>query len=185
MPTPAKVWNLTLSMLSDKHLKAKAAETHGLLAFVFEMLQKYEHQLSTSGSEQDQLFFELLKHAGQSALAFDAVLARHGRQIDEGAAEEMLMHYNRFIVLCNRAGLPILPKAHLMYHCIQRSLEQGNPRTYTTYVDESYNGAIARVCRSVHRRGWAWAVYRKLQILETVRAASQTSDGMDCSGGTV
>ena len=98
-------------MLSDKHLKAKAAETHGLLAFVFEMLQKYEHQLSTSGSEQDQLFFELLKHAGQSALAFDAVLARHGRQIDEGAAEEMLMHYNRFIVLCNRAGLPILPKA--------------------------------------------------------------------------
>ena len=166
-------------MLSEKHLKAKAAETHGLLAFVVEMLQKYEHQLSTSGSEQDQLLFELLKHAGQSALAFDAVLARHGRQVDEGAAEEMLMHYNRFIVLCNRAGIPILPKAHLMYHCIQRSLEQGNPRTYTTYLDESYNWAIARVCRSVHRRAWAYAVYRKLQILEAVKASGAD---MDCSG---
>ena len=172
-----------LTMLSDKHVKAKAAETHGLLAFVCEILAKYKALLSTSGSEENQLFFELATHAGQSALAFDAVMARHGRYINAQIAGEMLMHYDRFIVLCSRAGFPLLPKAHLMYHCIQRSVLQGNPRTYSTYADESYNGAIARVCRSVHRRGWAWAVYRKLQILETVRAASQTGDGMDCSGG--
>ena len=149
-------------MLSDKHVKAKAAETHGLLAFVCEILAKYKALLSTSGSEENQLFFELATHAGQSALAFDAVMARHGRYINAQIAGEMLMHYDRFIVLCSRAGFPLLPKAHLMYHCIQRSVLQGNPRTYSTYADESYNGAIARVCRSVHRRGWAWAVYRKL-----------------------
>ncbi|CAE7267823.1 unnamed protein product [Symbiodinium sp. CCMP2592] len=170
--------------LKDKHVKAKAAETHGLLAFVCEMLAKYKARLSTSGSEQDQLFFELATHAGQSAMAFDAVMARHGRDINAAVSGEMLMHYDRFIVLCSRAGFPLIPKGHLMYHCIQRSVLQGNPRTYSTYVDESYNGAIARACRSVHRRGWAWAVYRKLQILETVRAASQTGDDTDCFAGT-
>ncbi|CAE7582788.1 unnamed protein product [Symbiodinium sp. CCMP2592] len=61
----SEVWNLTLTMLSDKHVKAKAAETHGLLAFVCEMLAKYKARLSTSGSEQDQLFFELATHAGK------------------------------------------------------------------------------------------------------------------------
>lgn len=172
-------------MLSEKQLKAKAAETHGLLAFVREMLNKYKHRLSTSSNEQDQLFFDLARHAGHSALAFDAVMAKHGRDISAGIAGEMLMHYDRFIVLCSRAGYPLLPKAHLMYHCIQRAVFQGNPRTYTTYKDESYNGAIARVCRSVHRHNWAYCVYRKLQILEAVRADSQTGDGMDCSGGTV
>ncbi|CAE7266931.1 PIF1, partial [Symbiodinium sp. CCMP2456] len=114
------VWNLTMTMLSDKHLKAKAAETHGLLAFVCEMLIKYEGVLSSTGSTEDQLFFQLLKHAGNAAMAFDDVMAQHGRQISETVAEQMLMHYNRFIVLCNRAGLPLLPKAHLMFHCIQR-----------------------------------------------------------------
>ena len=165
-----QVWNLTLAMLADKNLKAKAAETHGLLAFVCEMLNKYEDRLSSTGSSEDQLFFQLLKHAGTAAMAFDDVMAKHGRTINEAVAEQMLMHYNRFIVLCNRAGLPLLPKAHLMFHCIQRSLEQGNPRTYTTYADESYNGAIARVCRSVHRKGWALAVYRKLQMMEAMKA---------------
>ena len=171
-------------MLSDKYLKAKAAETHGLLAFVVSMLAKYKVQLSTTGSEQDHLFFELSRHAGESAMAFDDVMARHGRDISAQTAGEMLMHYDRFIVLCNRAGFPLLPKAHLMYHCIQRAVFQGNPRTYSTYADESYNGAIARVCRSVHRRGWAWAVYRKLQILEAAKAESRTDGGMDGSGGT-
>ena len=130
-------------MLSDKHVKAKAAETHGLLAFVCEILAKYKALLSTSGSEENQLFFELATHAGQSALAFDAVMARHGRYINAQIAGEMLMHYDRFIVLCSRAGFPLLPKAHLMYHCIQRSVLQGNPRTYSTYADESYNGAVS------------------------------------------
>ena len=52
-------------MLSDKHVKAKAAETHGLLAFVCEILAKYKALLSTSGSEENQLFFELRHTLGK------------------------------------------------------------------------------------------------------------------------
>ena len=166
-PIPFQVWNLTLTMLSDKYLKAKAAETHGLLDFAVQMLVKHQQVLvANDGDQQGALLYDLLTHAGQSAQSFDSVLAANSRVLSEEACEQLMMHYNRFIVLCDRAGVDILPKAHLMYHCIQRSLRKGNPRTYSTYVDESYNGAIARVCRSVHRRGWALAVYRKVQMLE-------------------
>ena len=161
-------------MLTEKYLKCKAAETHGLLAFVMEMLDKHQHALTTTGTEQEKLAFQLLTHAGQSAMSFDAVMARHDRDMPAAVSEELFMHYNRFIVLCKRAAVPLLPKAHLMYHAIQRSLIQGNPRAYTTYVDESYNGAIARVCRSVHRRGWAQAVYRKLQMMESMQGETET-----------
>ena len=67
---------------------------------------------------------------------------------------------------CDRAGLALLPKCHMMYHMIQRAVRKGNPRMYSTYIDESLNGVIARVCRSVHRRGWALEVYRKLAMME-------------------
>ena len=163
-------------MLTEKYIKCKAAETHGLLAFVVEMLEKYQRELTTTGTGQHKLAFQLLTHAGQSAMSFDAVLARHDRNMTTEASQELFMHYNRFIVLCKRAAVPLLPKAHLMYHAIQRSLTQGNPRTYTTYIDESYNGAIARVCRSVHRRGWAEAVYRKLQMMESMPKEFETGE---------
>ena len=153
-------------MLQEKHLKAKAAETHGLLAFVVEMLEKHKDALQNTSDPQDKLVFELLTHAGAAAMAFDAVLASHDRRVGLQFSQQLFMHYNCFIVFCQRAGVPMLPKAHLMYHAVQHSLTKGNPRAYTTYIDESLNGAIARVCRSVHRRGWAQAVYRKIQLME-------------------
>ena len=160
-----EVWNLTLTMLSEKYIKCKAAETHGLLAFVMEMFQKYQGQLMALDSDS-QFLFQILTYAGRAAQAFDAVLASYGREIDVQGCQQLFQHYQRFISLCDRAAVPILPKAHLMYHCVQNANVKGNPRHYTTYIDESYNGAIARVCRSVHRRGFAMAVYRKLSMLE-------------------
>ena len=63
-----------------------------------------------------------------------------------------------------------------MYHLLQGSLIKGIPRMYTTYADESYNGVIARVCRSVHRRGWALAVYRKLDMMQAIGVGNALDD---------
>ena len=153
-------------MLAEKYLKCKAAETHGLLGFVIQTLQKYQDRLVTNRSDEKRLMFDLLTRAGHACVAFDDVLNQHERILPENAYEDLFRHYSRFINLCCRAGVPLLPKAHLMFHCIHRAQDKGNPRSYSTYIDESYNGAIAKVCRSVHRRGWAFAVYRKLEQLE-------------------
>ena len=155
-------------MLSEKYLKAKAAETHGLLGFSVEMLLKHQNTIHHGESAE---LFQLLLRAGQAALKFDEVLAAHGRRVDEQACEALFANYDRFICLCARAGVPRLPKAHLVYHFLQKASSKGNPRMYSTYVDESYNGVIARICRSVHRRGWALAVYRKLDMMQTMAVA--------------
>ena len=157
-------------MIAGKQLKAKAAETHGLLLFATEMLCKYKQQLIWEGNDpQKNEMFELLSKAGESALAFDKILSDHDRQMGEQPLYGLCCRYNEFALLCSRA---VLPKNHLMYHCIQRAQEKGNPRVYSTYIHESYNGAIAKVCRSVHRRTWAISVYRKLEMLEAMQNQS-------------
>lgn len=153
---------MTLTMLAGKYLKAKAAESHGLLGFVVDRLQKHANVLSLS--EHD-----FLLRAGKAAMDFDAVMANRPRAIDERTCGMLFDHYNRFICLCDRAGLALLPKCHMMYHMIQRAVRKGNPRMYSTYIDESLNGVIARVCRSVHRRGWALEVYRKLAMMDSLQ----------------
>ena len=159
-------------MLAEKYLKCKAAETHGLLGFVVTTLEKYKDRLSAQVGEGSDICFDFLRRAGKAAMSFDEVLSSHERALPNTACDLLFEHYSQFIMLCARAGVPRLPKAHLMFHCIFRAREKGNPRAYTTYIDESCNGAIAKVCRSVHRRGWALAVYRKLEMLEALQNAS-------------
>ena len=161
------MFNLTLNMLAGKYLKAKAAETHGLLNFVVDRIGKHSESLASTSQAAS---FDLLLRAGKAAMDFDAVLAAHPRAIDAETCGLLFDNYNRFICLATRAEVPRMPKLHMMYHMIQRALLKGNPRMYTTYIDESLNGDIARVCRSVHRRGWALAVYRKLSMLEQLLA---------------
>ncbi|CAE7032303.1 unnamed protein product [Symbiodinium sp. CCMP2592] len=158
-----EVWNLSLTMLAGKYLKAKAAETHGLLGFVVDRLEKHAHVLL---SAEHANTCDFLLRAGRAAMDFDAVMANGPRAIDERFCGMLFDHYNRFICLCERAGVALLPKCHMMYHMIQRAVQKGNPRMYSTYIDESLNGLIAQICRSVHRRGWALEVYRKLAMME-------------------
>ncbi|CAE7222610.1 unnamed protein product [Symbiodinium sp. CCMP2592] len=166
----SEVWNLTLTMIAGKYLKAKAAETHGLLNFVVDRLAKHSEQLA---STTEAASVDLLLRAGTAAMDFDAVLAAHPRAVDADTCALLSDNYNRFICLSARAQIPLMPKCHMMYHMIQRALLKGNPRFYSTYIDESLNGAIARVCRSVHRRGWALAVYRKLSMFEQLLAEDE------------
>ena len=152
-------------MLAEKALKCKAAETHGLLRFAVVTLEKYKSVLQNC--EQSHTF-DLLLRAGRAAEAFDRVMAEHTRVFPADACDSLHANYHRFILLCSRAGVPLLPKGHLMFHLVAQASLRGNPRCYSTYIDESYNGAIAKVCRSVHRRNWAMAVYRKLEMLESL-----------------
>ena len=92
-------------MLAGKYLKAKAAESHGLLGFVVDRLQKHANVLSLS--EHD-----FLLRAGKAAMDFDAVMANRPRAIDERTCGMLFDHDNRFICLCNRAGLALLRSVH-------------------------------------------------------------------------
>ena len=70
-----------------------------------------------------------------------------------------------FLSFFSKAEGPLTSKCHFMFHLIQRSLYKGNPKKYSTYRDESFNGLIARIARSCHRRTWANVIHWKCQAL--------------------
>ena len=55
------------------------------------------------------------------------------------------------LALCARTGIPYAPTHHLWIHMWMRSATMGNPRYYTTFLDESCNHQVAKICRSCHR----------------------------------
>ena len=165
----AQVWNLTLGMLgTEDHpsLGAKAAESHGLLEFV--------HWLFGNHLERfDNLTFEkkrkgkFLLEAAKAAMGLDDVFQAEHRKMTRSQVQTAFNSYVRFLSFYAKAGGNITPKCHFMLHLIQRSLFKGNPRLYTTYRDESFNGLLAKIARSCHRRTWMNAIHWKCRELHS------------------
>ena len=108
----------------------------------------------------------LLLAASKEALLFNNLLKHNNRAVPRDTQKLMLLHYQRFFTLFDRAGGNIVPKFHLMHHSICQIEEYGNPRYFATYVDESFNGVIANIARSCHRRTWADSIFKKLSAIQ-------------------
>ena len=147
-------------------LGAKAAESHGLLEFV--------HWLFGNHLERfDNLTFEkkrkgkFLLEAAKAAMGLDDVFQAEHRKMTRSQVQTAFNSYVRFLSFYAKAGGNITPKCHFMLHLIQRSLFKGNPRLYTTYRDESFNGLLAKIARSCHRRTWMNAIHWKCRELHS------------------
>ena len=146
------------------NLSAKAAETHGLLGFVVDCLERHRSKLATV-SEAVKLQAELLLASGQAALRFDQILSENPRHMTQDALRSLMNSYLLHASLYDRSGGSYAPKHHLMVHCVQRALYLGNPRAYTTYRDESLNGVIAKIAATCHSAVFAESVHRKVSIV--------------------
>ena len=100
-------------------LEAKAAESQGL----------YKQSLA-----------KLLWESTKAALSFEMVLKTDGRLMTRPQVLEALSSYKRFLVLYEKAGGPILPKCHAMYHLTawSRATLAGAPRTFNAVVAKVY-----------------------------------------------
>ncbi len=162
-----QVWDITLSMLADKAFKAKAAEIRGLMLFVQYLFDKYKESLQDSTKDvQSARCFTYLISALDEAKTLDETMNSCGRCVGSLTAHKMFDSYQAFINLLDRAGVPLTPKCHLSIHMFQKVYKKGNPRFYSTYRDESYNGVIGRIASSVHQSVFPRAVLKKIHIME-------------------
>ena len=163
----AQVWNLTLRMLgtTDRpQLHAKAAESHGLLKFMACLLNSHLGRFQSWGEESYRKA-KFLKEAAGAAVRFDEVFQTQHRRLNRSELQRAFNSYIRFLSFYRKSGGPLLPKCHFMIHLVQRARFKGNPKMYSTYRDESFNGLIAKIARSCHRRTWANAVHWKCHAL--------------------
>ena len=159
--------DLTPSMLGEEHtpaLATKAAETGTLLEFVRDLVATHQRKLDERGP--------FLLAVGDALVRVRAVCKANGRVLTAAQTQELVDSAKRAFVLHPRAGIPSTPKWHLMLHLVARAYYHGNPTSYSTFLDESYNGTIADMARRCHRQTWhksllaafRWASERQREV---------------------
>ena len=153
-----------IGQASNPSLSAKAAESHGLVSFIAYLFEKHLprfESLTHEMARKSKMLFE----AAKAALQVDSVFKAESRMLSREELQHAFWAYCRFLKFYEMAGGPVIPKCHFMLHVIQRSIYKGNPRKYSTYRDESFNGVIAKVARSCHRRTWQNAIHFKCRAV--------------------
>ena len=149
---------------SSPSLSAKAAESHGLVSFVAHLLQKNLPAFQSLSHEKARQGKVLLE-AAKAALQVDSVFKAESRTLSREELQRAFWAYCRFLKFYGEAGGPVIPKCHFMMHLLQRAVYKGNPRLYSTYRDASFNGVIAKLARSCHRRTWQNAIHFKCRAV--------------------
>lgn len=145
-------------------LGAKAAESHGLLKFVHWLFERHLGRFNRL-AEAKKRKAKLIQESVKAALLLDSIFQKESRSFTRDDSERAFSAYTRFLSFFLKAGGNHTPKCHFMVHMIQRTQFKGNPRLYSTYRDETFNGLIAKVARSCHRRTWANVVHWKCNAL--------------------
>ena len=154
-----------IATFENPSLHAKAAQSKGLLLWIEHLFEKHLPDFNrlrdaTMARQGKQLY-----EAAVSAVRVETAFATSSRVLSRQEVQTSLNAYLRFLRFYSDAGGPLHPKHHFMLHLLQRSVYKGNPRMYTTYRDETFNGMLAKIARSCHRRTWMNIVHWKCQAL--------------------
>ena len=88
---------------------------------------------------------------GDALLGMHDCMRRNPRVFPSGEHQTFVDLAKRVFLLAEPTGVPRTPKFHLMLHLARRSGFQGNPLYYHTFLDEGYNGKLAKVAAGCHR----------------------------------
>jgi hypothetical protein len=111
---------------------------------------------------KDSYGFLFFLWAVTEAITFEQLMKSSPRTVPRDTQEKLFMEYKRFNVLFTRSGGIMHAKNHLMLHLFQEVSHFGNARFYHTYLDESFNGTLAKIARSCHRLNWSEVVFNKI-----------------------
>eukprot|EP00959_Pyramimonas_sp_CCMP1952_P168601 3522739-Pyramimonas_sp.AAC.1 len=64
-----------------------------------------------------------------------------------------------------RVGARFVPKHHLWAHLVQCAAANGNPRFYSTFLDETLNGVVATMAKAGHSKTWERRIFTRLQLV--------------------
>ena len=142
-----RLQDLTLGMLGPRNLPSMtthAAETGTLLEYCVDAVHRLRAFLPHNLREAYVL-------AGDALLEYHVLMQQSPRVLTPPVHQEFVSALRRYFVFSRLAELPVIPKWHLALHLTLRAGRNGNPRTYSTFLDESLNGRIAAIAGAAHR----------------------------------
>ena len=157
-PLDIRLTDLTVKMLgSPAHhaLKTKAAELGPLLDWAHWLCQRYpahiEHCLE-------------LREAGVALMRYMELMRTSPLHPEPHVCQEFMTCCLRHLCMAEKAEISFVPKHHMFAHMTQRIVKQGNPKFYSTFLDESLNAVISYIAGSVHRKHWEKRVFQRLRL---------------------
>ncbi len=141
-------------------LATKAAETGTLLEFVRDLVGQHRAQLGPQGAA--------LLRVGDGLVSLRDAMRSAPRRLSAQQAQQLVDAAKQAMAHREAAGIGLSPKWHLMLHIVAKAFEWGNPHYYSTFLDESLNGLLAKMAKACHRLTW------HRSVLAAFRWASQS-----------
>ena len=124
-------------------VRAKGAESKGLLFFARDELHRFADTIATTACRT-------LVAALDNLCSYYDLMGSAGRVCSPTQVQQLLRHAINHNMLFKASGGCLAPKHHLWVHLTRQFVRNGNMRYGSTYPDETLNGTFAKVCRSTH-----------------------------------
>eukprot|EP00959_Pyramimonas_sp_CCMP1952_P238226 4978226-Pyramimonas_sp.AAC.1 len=139
---------LTPTMLctsSERMLKTKAAETGVLTKWAVDFCRSFGSRFQHG---------EALGAAGECLVEYMGILRKMPMEVPRAACISLLDLALKHTALMELAEEEFAPKMHVWIHMTLMIPRCGNPRMYSTFVDESLNAVLAGIAACAHRATW-------------------------------
>ena len=149
------------NMQSKGHLKAKGFHCSGIMPYVIDLLESCDCDFGSIRRKP------LLKAAIYLQRAY-RLMRESPREIDH----ELLGKYLEAVgIQSQKAGVPLIPKFHYLFHFGSVAAASGNPRCASTRIDESLNADVVRLAQSMHTSEFSARMLSRQHLHRQVRAA--------------
>jgi hypothetical protein len=141
MVGPAGKYNFENIAHGGGILKTKAAETGIMMEWALDELLKHDAVP----------FRDDLVVAGEAMKEWLTIIRSKPVRLDPASHQQLMDCMVRALVHCEQGRVHDVPKFHMFAHASQRAYTHGNPRFYSTFVDESLNLLLRTIAAFAHR----------------------------------
>lgn len=137
--------------------KAKAAETYGFMLFLLDLLDQVHERMPDPARA-----VRLLK-AGRALEHLLGIWREGGGRLSAAEQVRCWECFDVFVASTHEEPECDIPKRHMLFHILQRMPDQGNPKIYANWLDETLNRHLKLCCRDVSQVHFERSLYCRMR----------------------
>ena len=157
-----RIGELTMGMLGSKDspdFGGKAAETGAVMIWALDFCQRHADRLREGCH---------LGAAGEPLVQYALLLKDSPLVVPHETCQALLDCVVQHCVRMQHADVRLLPKHHYWAHMTLQIPARGNPRFYSTFLDETLNKVIATIAVHSHPSQWEERTFQRLHLQATL-----------------
>ena len=163
IPHDLRVAELSMGMIGDKghpDFGGKAAESGILVQWATDLCGRYADDVPNG---------HLMRSAGEALTTYSKILKETPLVVPVAVKPRLLDCVLRHIRMLNLSDIPLLPKHHYWAHMTMQIQERGNPRFYSTFLDETLNKIVATIAIHSHPALWQERIWQRIGLQASLK----------------